>query len=87
MGTTWVPAREKEWVIGSFSSQTMDRLTGVWKQWTEADAELDTVLEWCSVAGSSDVTVVSVLVLAEDYAIHDESLTMLCRVRSSLRTA
>ena len=51
VGTTWVPARGKEEVIGGFSSQTMDRLTGVRKQWTEADAELDTVLEWCSVEG------------------------------------
>ena len=73
MGTTWVLARWKEEVVGGFSSQTMDRLTGVWKQLIEADAELDTVLEWCSADNSSEVTVVSVTVLAEDHAIHEEA--------------
>ena len=48
-------ARGKEWVIEGFSSQTTDRFSGVSKQWTKADAELDTVLEWCSVEGSSEV--------------------------------
>ena len=59
MGTTWILARGKERGIEGFSSQTTDRLAGVWKQWTKADAELDTVLGWCNVEGSSEVMVVS----------------------------
>ena len=76
VGTTWIISRGKDWSIEGFSSQTMDWLTGVWRQWTEADAELDTVLEWCSVEGSSEVMVVLVPVLAEDYAIDEKALTM-----------
>ena len=76
-GHDWILARGKDWSIEGFSSQTHGLVDGVsgssglkpTQSWTRC-------LSGAALKAAREVMVVSVPVLAEDYAMDEEALTM-----------